>query len=91
LIGQKMHDILDQKDPWKILNPPSLLNDKTPTGMLIYDHEDEEVDAELFEEIELTWKNCTSLKTVGLGHNRILKDEAVIQAVLSYLYEKRGP
>lgn len=89
LIGQKMHEILDQQDPWTILNPPALLNDKTPTGMLVYDHEDEEVDAALLEEIEMTWKDCTSLKTEGLGHNRILKDKTVIQAVLSYLYEKR--
>lgn len=88
LIGQKMYDILDQQDPWTILNPPALLNDKTPTGMLVYDKEDEEVDAALFEEIEMTWKDCTALKTEGLGHNRILKDDAVIRSVLSYLYEK---
>ena len=89
LIGQKMYEILDQQDPWAILNPPALLNDKTPTGMLVYDQEDEEVDAVLLAEIEITWKDCTSLKTKGLGHNRILKDEAVIQSVLSYLHEKQ--
>lgn len=89
LIGHKMYEILDQQDPWTILNPPALLNDKTPTGMLVYDQGDEEVDATLLEEIEMTWKGCVSLKTEGLGHNRILKDEAVIQSVLAYLYEKR--
>jgi pimeloyl-ACP methyl ester carboxylesterase len=91
LSGEKMHDILGQQDPWSTLNPAALLNHKTPTGMLVHDHKDEEIDASLFEEIEATWKGCTSLKTVGLGHNRILKDDAVIQAVLSYLYQKREP
>jgi pimeloyl-ACP methyl ester carboxylesterase len=91
LSGQKMYEILGQQDPWGILNPPALLNDKTPTGMLVHDQKDEEVDSSLFEEIEMTWKDCTSFKTEGLGHNRILKDDAVIQVVLSYLYKKRDP
>lgn len=90
LISQKMYEILGQQDPWTILNPPALLNDKTPTGMLVYDQEDEEVDAELLAEIEIVWKGCTSLQTEGLGHNRILKDDTVIQSVLSYLHGKQG-
>lgn len=89
LIGHKMSEILDQQDPWTSMNPSALLNHKTPTGMLVYDNEDEEVDAQLFEEIEATWKDCFSLKTDKLGHNKILKDEAVIQSVLTYLKSKQ--
>ncbi|MFT4651011.1 MAG: hypothetical protein ACI8XX_002527 [Polaribacter sp.] len=91
LVGQKMYAILDQQDPWALFKPATLLNHKMPSGMMVYDHEDEEVDAALFKEIEVTWKDCTSLKTMGLGHNGILKDKAVIQSVLAYLCEKRRP
>ena len=89
LIGQKMYDILDQQDPWSTMKPSALLNDKTPAGMLVYDNEDEEVEAEIFKQIEATWKDCYSVKTDNLGHNKILKDESVIQSILLFLTSKQ--
>lgn len=85
LIGQKMYDILGDQDPWSTLNPQTLLKYKATAGMLVYDRDDEEVDAQIFEAIEANWENCLTVKTEGLGHNSILKDADTIQSVLAYL------
>ena len=83
-IGARMESILND-DPWEVLNPGKLLSDHEIRGLLVYDHRDPEVPQALFDEIIDLWGDCEVLATEGLGHNRILKDAAVIDAVVDYL------
>lgn len=84
-IGARMRELLSGADPWTELVPARLLGRSGLEGMLVYDHEDPEIgDAQFGEMIDL-WAGCAVHATRGLGHNRILKDRAVIDAVVAYL------
>ena len=84
-IGTRMKSILNDKDPWEIFTPEKMLVKSDFRGLLVYDHEDPEVTQAQFDEIIQHWENCKVLATDGLGHNRILKDKSVIDAVVDYL------
>jgi pimeloyl-ACP methyl ester carboxylesterase len=84
-IGAKMEAILDHRDPWEILVPEKMLQACNLPGMLVHDHNDPEVAQAQFDEIAGFWEKSQLLVTQGLGHNRILKDERVINAVTDYL------
>jgi pimeloyl-ACP methyl ester carboxylesterase len=84
-IGQKMADILGVEDVWALFTPANLLAQADYQGLLIYDHEDQEIPLEQFKAVEQHWQGCQILETEGLGHHRILKDETVIESVLSYM------
>lgn len=85
LIGARMQALLDGEDPWQALTPERLLARPGDEGMLVFDREDPEVAAELFEEFVARWSGCAVLETRGLGHTRILRDAAVIGAVVDFL------
>ncbi|UII23052.1 alpha/beta fold hydrolase [Fulvivirga ligni] len=53
--------------------------------LLIHDEDDPEVGIENPEAILSLYPSATLVKTQGLGHTRILKDEKVIEACLNYL------
>jgi hypothetical protein len=84
-IGERMKSILDDRDPWEMFTPQKMLADGDVRGMLVYDQNDPEVEQAQFDEIVQYWKNCTQRVTNGLGHNRILKDRPVVDAVVDYL------
>ena len=84
-IGQKMADILGVDDVWALLTPAILLAQSDYQGLLVYDNEDEEIPQDQFEAIEQHWQGCRVLKTEGLGHHHILKDETVIESVLAFM------
>ena len=84
-IGARMREILDGEDPWLTLNPTAMLEASGFEGMLVYDHQDPEVEQAQFDDIIRHWRGAEVLATDGLGHNRILKDERVIGAVVEYL------
>ena len=84
-IGQKMADILGVVDVWTLLTPANLLAQSDYMGLLIYDNEDEEIPQDQFKTIEQHWQGCQVLETEGLGHQRILKDETVIENVLAFM------
>ena len=84
-IGAKMEAILDNNDPWEVLQPEKMLKECNLPGLLVYDQNDPEVAQAQFDEIIGFWKNSQVLATEGLGHNRILKDKHVIKAVTDYL------
>jgi pimeloyl-ACP methyl ester carboxylesterase len=89
-VGSKMAHIIACEDPWKTLTPESLLPVGAIPGLLVYDDADEEIPQQLFEEIELHWEQGRALKTSGLGHNQLLKDERVIRQVVGYLTQSRA-
>ena len=85
-IGERMRDLLDGIDPWTSLTPQRLLTEPTPTGLLIHDHEDPEISTRQFDEMAALWQGAGRYETRGLGHNRILKDDAVINTTIEYLH-----
>jgi pimeloyl-ACP methyl ester carboxylesterase len=85
MIGARLAELLGRSDPWELLRPETLLGETALRGMLVYDRNDPEVPARHFEDILANWKQGRVHQTTGLGHNRILKDPAVIAAVVEYL------
>ncbi|MDH5352940.1 MAG: alpha/beta hydrolase [Gammaproteobacteria bacterium] len=84
-IGQRMNEILGEHDIWAMLTPARLLAHSDYRGMLIYDLEDEEIPQSQFKAVAQHWTDCLIFETRGLGHNRILKDDSVIGAVLAFM------
>jgi pimeloyl-ACP methyl ester carboxylesterase len=85
MIGARLRELLDEADPWEVLRPDRLLGETTVPGLLVYDRGDPEVPLEHFQDILDQWKQGTAFETAGLGHNRILRDPAAIDAVVGYL------
>lgn len=56
--------------------------------MLVLDDEDKEVDISHMHELMKIFPSARLLQTKGLGHNRILKDDAVIANCLNFVVEK---
>ena len=84
-IGEGMAALFDGRDPWEELVPARLLDHLELTGMLVYDYEDPEITLAQFEEMVQLWQGVRVHTTRGLGHNRILKDSAVIDAIVGFL------
>ncbi len=57
--------------------------------LLIYDENDEEVSSKHPEVILKKYPTAQYMKTQGLGHTRILKDEIVIKRTLDYLKQNK--
>lgn len=53
--------------------------------LVIHDEDDREVPIACGEEIAASWPGATFVRTKGLGHRRILRDEAVIEATVNFL------
>ncbi len=84
-IGVKMTEIIGYDDVWSLFTPENLLKNSDFGGMLIYDTEDEEIPLSHFKAVAQHWRGCQVIETEGLGHHRILKDESVIEEVLSFM------
>ena len=56
--------------------------------MLVHDEQDKEVDISHVHELIKIFPSARLLQTKGLGHNRILKDDAVISDCLSFVTGK---
>lgn len=82
--GNKMDKILCW-DPWSLLLTGILLKHDEIDGLLAFDRHDEEVPSYHFKEIQGLWKQAEIVSTEGLGHVRLLKDQAVIGQVVKYL------
>lgn len=55
--------------------------------LIVHDQNDKEVQFSNAISLHEAWSQSQLLKTEGLGHRRILKDEAVIQRVVSFIHE----
>jgi len=55
-------------------------------ALLVYhDREDREVSFEHASQLAATWPDATLVETTGLGHRRILRDDAVLAAVVEFV------
>ncbi len=84
-IGASMSKLIDGEDPWESLSSARLLKNPNLSGMLVFDDQDPEIAAQSFEQVGRLWPQAVVHRTTGLGHNRILKDKAVIQTVVQHL------
>lgn len=88
MIGQTMMEILKADEIWHFLSPVSLLSDFNYKGLLIYDHDDEEIPLEQFKAVDKNWHACRTIETQGPGHHRILKDKKIIESVLTFMKQQ---
>lgn len=88
IVGAHMAEIAMVPDVWSWLQPERLMHRATAQGLLIYDSEDEELDLQHFERIKRLWPGCDIMKTEGLGHFRLLKNQAVIGRIGDWLNGK---
>ena len=58
---------------------------KTPPLLVVHDKDDRETAWQDGADIAAKWPNATLRTTTGLGHNRILRDPAVVESVVSFL------
>jgi pimeloyl-ACP methyl ester carboxylesterase len=58
-------------------------------GLLIHDEDDMDISWHSSKEIADAWPQARFIKTRGLGHRRIIHDEAVINSIIEFLNEKR--
>jgi len=85
MIGERLRELMQCDDPWEILQPAALLDERGLPGLLVFDHDDAEIPARQFREAAAGWPDCRTLETRGLGHNRILRNREVIEAIVAFL------
>jgi len=57
-------------------------------ALLIHDEDDHEISWHSSEKITRAWPGAKLIKTKGLGHRRIIRDNAVIEHILTFLKNK---
>lgn len=57
----------------------------TCKGLVIHDEDDADISWHSGEEIANAWQGAEFIKTKGLGHRRIIHDEAVIKRIIAFL------
>ena len=84
-VGDKMSQIAAIDDVWNFFRPAELLKYASDKGLLVFDHEDEEVSLKQFKTVASHWQQSEIIETHGLGHFRILKDLNVNTEITSYI------
>lgn len=71
---------------WTDLEVPEMAaRMKTPPLLVVHDREDRETAWQDGADIAAAWSGATLISTSGLGHNRILRDAGVVQAIVKFL------
>jgi pimeloyl-ACP methyl ester carboxylesterase len=71
---------------WEELDVPAMASRmRTPPLLVLHDREDRETDWQDGADIAVEWPNARLETTTGLGHNRILRDTAVVNSVVEFL------
>lgn len=53
-------------------------------GLIVHDVDDRRIGIDHARELASVWPSATLLETTGLGHNRILRDRSVVDAVVAH-------
>jgi pimeloyl-ACP methyl ester carboxylesterase len=53
--------------------------------LVVHDEQDRAVSIECGEQLAQAWPGASLKRTRGLGHNRILRDPAIVEAVVDYV------
>jgi pimeloyl-ACP methyl ester carboxylesterase len=78
-------------DVWELMSTDSNARTLDIPALIVHDRDDREVPWRQGEMIATAWPGAQWLATRGLGHRRILRDAATVQAVVDFLGETRGP
>jgi pimeloyl-ACP methyl ester carboxylesterase len=73
------------KDLWQIFSIDRRAKDLTIPALLFHDRRDREVAFEESHSIAQSWLGARLIETSGLGHQRILRNEAVIQQTVDFM------
>jgi pimeloyl-ACP methyl ester carboxylesterase len=72
-------------DVWELMSTDSNARVLTLPALIVHDRDDREVPWRQGEMIAAAWPGAQWLATRGLGHRRILRDAATVQAVVDFL------
>lgn len=77
------------KDLWEKVSMTNMVNNISCPGFVIHDAQDVDIPWEEGQAVAYAWNNAAFKITNGLGHRRILRDEAVIDAAVKFLQNKK--
>ena len=86
-VGRKIAEITHIDMPWAFFQPANLMKYSSESGLLVFDHDDEEVSLAQFRKTASEWNQCDIHETHGLGHFRLLKDKTVIRKISEHIAE----
>ncbi len=90
-IRDKMQQQIEKsysKDIWEELSMANTMKGVAIPGLLIHDTNDTDIPWQEGEAVAHAWHDAKFIKTSGLGHRRILRDEFVIKTTVAYIAEK---
>ena len=76
------------KTVWSELSMERNVNDLDIPGLIIHDEHDEDIPWREGKAVSDIWKNARFIKTSKLGHRRILRDAASIDAIVSFIADR---
>jgi pimeloyl-ACP methyl ester carboxylesterase len=71
-------------DVWDRLHATALAQNSV-RALIVHDDDDHEVSVQHAETLAAEWPHAELLRTQGLGHRRVLRDPAVVEAVVTFL------
>ncbi len=75
------------KNIWEDISMVNTVKNNTVPSLLIHDANDDDIPWQEGQAVAQAWNNARFIKTSGLGHRRILRDDFVIERTVSYLKE----
>ena len=84
-VGASIANIMGSQQVWEYFSAKHLLANLTPKGLIIFDHDDTEINPQQFQHTSNYWPSARLMATKQLGHFNILKDPSVIQACVEQL------
>lgn len=76
------------KNIWEDMSMVNSIKDVTIPGLLIHDSNDTDIPWQEGEAVARAWNDTKFIKTSGLGHRRILRDNFVIETAIAHIKEK---
>ncbi|VEP11605.1 putative hydrolase or acyltransferase of alpha/beta superfamily [Hyella patelloides LEGE 07179] len=76
------------KDVWDIVSVDKRVANLSIPALLFHDRADRDCSLRESEAISQAWQNSQLIVTEGLGHNRILRDEQVVQQTVNFIKEQ---
>ncbi len=78
------------KDVWDLVSVDKRVANLSIPALLFHDRDDRDCSLNESEAITQAWRDSQLIVTEGLGHNRILRDEQVIQQTVNFIQEKNS-
>lgn len=76
------------KNIWEEISMVNSIKGVTIPSLLIHDTNDIDIPWQEGEAVARAWNDAKFIKTSGLGHRRILRDDLVIKTAVAYIQEK---